>query len=181
MIEPTGFHCWSKMFRGQYALQYVQQYAEEYLGIVMTRISPASCFRLPACGLLRRRATRAYPAAQNRDLYAWSEPCAQECSGARFASAIAAVGELATARLLSIAETCDLQRLNTLAYLAAAIAWHPGGNQSPRCYPDKHPTELLHKMRLNPPLRPVRNRGLTPKIVAEGGGVSEATLDSRRL
>ena len=33
-------------------------------------------------------------------------------------------GELATARLLTVAETCDLQRLNILAYLAAAIASH---------------------------------------------------------
>jgi transposase len=35
-----------------------------------------------------------------------------------------AAGELATARLLTVAETCDLQKLNTLAYLAAAIAAH---------------------------------------------------------
>jgi hypothetical protein len=35
-----------------------------------------------------------------------------------------AAGELATARLLTVAETCDLQRLNTLTYLAAAIACH---------------------------------------------------------
>jgi len=33
-------------------------------------------------------------------------------------------GELATARLLTVAETCDLQRLNILAYLSAAIASH---------------------------------------------------------
>jgi hypothetical protein len=33
-------------------------------------------------------------------------------------------GELATARLLTVAETCDLQKLNTLAFLAAAIASH---------------------------------------------------------
>ena len=33
-------------------------------------------------------------------------------------------GELATARLLTVAETCDLRKLNTLAYLAAAIACH---------------------------------------------------------
>ena len=33
-------------------------------------------------------------------------------------------GELATARLLTVAETCDLRRLNTLAYLATAIADH---------------------------------------------------------
>ena len=37
-----------------------------------------------------------------------------------------AAGELATARLLTVAETCDLQQLNTLAYLAAAIACHRG-------------------------------------------------------
>jgi transposase len=35
-----------------------------------------------------------------------------------------AAGELATARLLTVAETCDLQQLNTLPYLAAAIACH---------------------------------------------------------
>ena len=35
-----------------------------------------------------------------------------------------AAGELATARLLTVAETCDLQQLNSLAYLAAAIACH---------------------------------------------------------
>ena len=35
-----------------------------------------------------------------------------------------AEGELATARLLTVAETCDLQRLSTLAYLSAAIACH---------------------------------------------------------
>ena len=35
-----------------------------------------------------------------------------------------AAGELATARLLTVAETCDLQQLNTLTYLAAAIASH---------------------------------------------------------
>ncbi len=33
-------------------------------------------------------------------------------------------GEIATARLLTVAETCDLQRLNILAYLSAAIACH---------------------------------------------------------
>ena len=33
-------------------------------------------------------------------------------------------GELATARLLTVAETCDLQRLNILAYLSAAISCH---------------------------------------------------------
>ena len=35
-----------------------------------------------------------------------------------------AKGELATARLLTIAETCDLQKLNILAYLSAAITAH---------------------------------------------------------
>jgi transposase len=41
------------------------------------------------------------------------------CFGNRSAN-----GELATARLLTVAETCDLQRLNILAYLSAAIASH---------------------------------------------------------
>lgn len=41
------------------------------------------------------------------------------CFGNRSAN-----GELATARLLTVAETCDLQRLNILAYLSAAIACH---------------------------------------------------------
>jgi hypothetical protein len=35
-----------------------------------------------------------------------------------------AEGELATARLLTVAESCDLQRLNILAYLSSAIARH---------------------------------------------------------
>lgn len=35
-----------------------------------------------------------------------------------------ATGELATARLLTVAETCKLQKLNILAYLSAAIAAH---------------------------------------------------------
>jgi len=35
-----------------------------------------------------------------------------------------AQGELATSRLLTVAETCDLQRLNILAYLSAAILRH---------------------------------------------------------
>lgn len=35
-----------------------------------------------------------------------------------------AAGELATARLLTVAETCDRQQRNTLYYLAAAIACH---------------------------------------------------------
>jgi hypothetical protein len=33
-----------------------------------------------------------------------------------------ATGELATARLLTVAETCDLRKLNILAYLSVAIA-----------------------------------------------------------
>lgn len=41
------------------------------------------------------------------------------CFGNRSAN-----GEIATARLLTVAETCDLQRLNILAYLSAAIACH---------------------------------------------------------
>jgi transposase len=41
------------------------------------------------------------------------------CFGNRSAN-----GEIATARLLTVAETCDLQRLNILAYLSAAIAGH---------------------------------------------------------
>ena len=40
-----------------------------------------------------------------------------------------AKGELATARLLTVAETCDLQRLNVLAYLSAAIACHRSHQQ----------------------------------------------------
>ena len=43
------------------------------------------------------------------------------CFGNRSAN-----GELATSRLLTVAETCDLQRLNILAYLSAAIACHRG-------------------------------------------------------
>jgi transposase len=35
-----------------------------------------------------------------------------------------AAGELATARLLTVAETCELQKLNLLTYLSAAIACH---------------------------------------------------------
>ena len=41
------------------------------------------------------------------------------CFGSR-----SAAGELATARLLTVTETCQLQQLNILAYLAAAIACH---------------------------------------------------------
>ena len=53
------------------------------------------------------------------------------CFGNRSAS-----GELATSRLLTVAETCDLQRLNILAYLSAAIACHRGRRPS---------TSLLHR------------------------------------
>jgi transposase len=41
------------------------------------------------------------------------------CFGNRSAN-----GEIATARLLTVAETCDQQRLNILAYLSAAIVCH---------------------------------------------------------
>src|ERR1700687_3931339 len=41
-----------------------------------------------------------------------------------------AKGELATSRLLTVAETCDLQRLNFLAYLSAAIACHRSRRQA---------------------------------------------------
>jgi len=51
-----------------------------------------------------------------------------------------AAGELATARLLSVAETCDLQRLNTLAYLAAAIAYHRRRQPVPSLLPRQAPT-----------------------------------------
>jgi len=47
------------------------------------------------------------------------------CFGNRSAN-----GELATARLLTVAETCDLQRLNTLAYLSAAIVCHRSRRQA---------------------------------------------------
>ena len=38
-----------------------------------------------------------------------------------------ATGELATARLLTVAETCDLQKLNILAYLSNALTRHRQG------------------------------------------------------
>jgi transposase len=47
------------------------------------------------------------------------------CFGNRSAN-----GELATARLLTVSETCDLQRLNILAYLSAAIACHRSHQQA---------------------------------------------------
>jgi transposase len=47
------------------------------------------------------------------------------CFGNRSAN-----GELATARLLTVAETCDLQRRNILAYLSAAIVCHRSRRQA---------------------------------------------------
>ena len=44
-------------------------------------------------------------------------------------------GEVATARLLTVAETCDLQRLNILAYLSAAIAFHRSRQQAASLLP----------------------------------------------
>ena len=44
-------------------------------------------------------------------------------------------GELATARLLTVAETCDLQKVNILAYLAAAITCHRNRQQAPSLLP----------------------------------------------
>lgn len=46
-----------------------------------------------------------------------------------------ATGELATARLLTVAETCDLQRLNILAYLSAAIVSHRSRQQAASLLP----------------------------------------------
>jgi hypothetical protein len=54
------------------------------------------------------------------------------CFGNRSAN-----GELATARLLTVAETCDLQRLNVLAYLAAAIASHRNRQQAASLLPNR--------------------------------------------
>jgi transposase len=54
------------------------------------------------------------------------------CFGNRSAN-----GELATARLLTVAETCDLQRLNILAYLSAAIACHRSRKQITSLLPDR--------------------------------------------
>src|SRR5580698_4885333 len=48
-----------------------------------------------------------------------------------------AKGELATARLLTVAETCDLQRLNILAYLSAAIASHRSRKQITSLLPNR--------------------------------------------
>ena len=45
-------------------------------------------------------------------------------------------GELATARLLTVTETCDLQKINILAYLSAAITSHRRGQT---------PVSLLHR------------------------------------
>jgi transposase len=52
------------------------------------------------------------------------------CFGNRSAN-----GELATARLLTVAETCDLQSLNILAYLSAAIACHRSRQQADSLLP----------------------------------------------
>jgi transposase len=46
-----------------------------------------------------------------------------------------AQGELATARLLTVSETCDRQGVNTLTYLAAAIASHRRRQQIPSLLP----------------------------------------------
>jgi transposase len=54
------------------------------------------------------------------------------CFGNRSAN-----GELATARLLTVAETCDLQRLNILAYLSAAIAFHRSRQPAASLLPDR--------------------------------------------
>jgi len=48
-----------------------------------------------------------------------------------------AKGELATARLLTVAETCNLQRLNILAYLSAAIACHRSRKQITSLLPNR--------------------------------------------
>lgn len=53
------------------------------------------------------------------------------CFGNRSAN-----GELATSRLLTVTETCDLLRLNILAYLSAAIACHRSR---------RPPASLLHR------------------------------------
>jgi len=42
-----------------------------------------------------------------------------------------ATGELATARLLTVSETCRLQRLNVLEYLSSAVVAHRRGQQAP--------------------------------------------------
>jgi len=47
------------------------------------------------------------------------------CFGNRSAN-----GEIATARLLTVAETCDLQRVNILAYLSSAIVCHRNRQQT---------------------------------------------------
>jgi len=51
-----------------------------------------------------------------------------------------AEGEVAVARLLTVARTCQLQQINVLAYLTAAIA----------CYRRRQPVASLLWMRLNP-------------------------------
>jgi hypothetical protein len=46
-----------------------------------------------------------------------------------------ASGELATARLLTVTETCDIQKLNILAYLSAAISSHRRRQTPPSLLP----------------------------------------------
>lgn len=46
-----------------------------------------------------------------------------------------AKGELATSRLLTITETCELQGLNVLVYLSAAITAHRSGKAAPSLVP----------------------------------------------
>jgi hypothetical protein len=60
------------------------------------------------------------PAVQSRKI----------CFGNRSAQ-----GELATARLLTVSETCDRQDVNTLTYLSAAIASHRRRQQIPSLLP----------------------------------------------
>jgi len=67
-----------------------------------------------------------------------NERFAPVCSGRKICFGNrSANGELATARLLTVAETCDLQRLNILANLSAAIACHRRRQQA------AFPPELL--------------------------------------
>lgn len=56
------------------------------------------------------------------------------CFGNRSAN-----GELATARLLTVAETCDVQRCNVLAYLSAAIMCHRNRQQAISLLPRQAP------------------------------------------
>jgi transposase len=54
-----------------------------------------------------------------------------------------ATGELATARLLTVAETCELQKLNILAYLAAAIVCHRSRQRPASLLPIDHESETV--------------------------------------